>query len=62
VRVEDSAHTEHLSACGRLKRMGFVVYGDTASPIVPLMLYNPAKIPYAAHACVHVHVCVLTCA
>ena len=26
--------------------MGFVIYGDTASPIVPLMLYNPAKIPY----------------
>jgi len=27
--------------------MGFVIYGDDATPIIPLMLYNPAKIPYA---------------
>jgi len=26
--------------------MGFVIYGDDATPIIPLMLYNPAKIPY----------------
>ena len=29
---------------GRLKKLGFVIYGDTASPIVPLLVYNPAKI------------------
>lgn len=32
----------------RLKKMGFVIYGDDATPIIPLMLYNPAKIPYAS--------------
>ncbi|PYH97220.1 serine palmitoyltransferase [Aspergillus ellipticus CBS 707.79] len=28
-----------------LKRLGFIVYGHDDSPIVPLMLYNPAKMP-----------------
>lgn len=29
----------------RLRRMGFIVYGDHGSPVVPLLLFNPAKIP-----------------
>ncbi|CAG8662958.1 306_t:CDS:1, partial [Paraglomus occultum] len=28
-----------------LKRLGFILYGDRDSPILPLLLYNPAKIP-----------------
>ncbi|TPX51849.1 hypothetical protein SeMB42_g00814 [Synchytrium endobioticum] len=28
-----------------LKKLGFIVYGDTASPVIPLMLFHPAKIP-----------------
>lgn len=28
-----------------LRRLGFIVYGHDDSPIVPLMLYNPAKMP-----------------
>lgn len=28
----------------RLKQMGFIVYGHDASPVVPLLLYMPAKI------------------
>lgn len=28
----------------RLKEMGFIVYGNNASPVVPLLLYMPAKI------------------
>ncbi|KAJ9198289.1 hypothetical protein DTO021D3_3765 [Paecilomyces variotii] len=28
-----------------LKRLGFIVYGHDDSPIIPLMLYNPAKMP-----------------
>jgi len=28
-----------------LKKLGFAIVGDDASPIIPLMLYNPAKIP-----------------
>lgn len=32
-----------------LKRLGFIVYGHDDSPIVPLMLYNPAKMPAFSH-------------
>ncbi|KAI4197816.1 MAG: hypothetical protein LQ346_002914 [Caloplaca aetnensis] len=32
-----------------LKRLGFIVYGNDDSPIIPLMLYNPAKIPAFSH-------------
>ncbi|CAH3027403.1 unnamed protein product [Porites evermanni] len=28
----------------RLKKMGFIVYGHDASPVIPLLLYMPAKI------------------
>lgn len=33
-----------------LKRLGFIVYGHDDSPIVPLMLYNPAKMAAFSHA------------
>lgn len=29
----------------RLRQMGFIVYGDEGSPVIPLLLFNPAKIP-----------------
>ncbi|KAI8984289.1 pyridoxal phosphate-dependent transferase [Mycotypha africana] len=29
----------------RLREMGFIVYGDQGSPVIPLLLFNPAKIP-----------------
>lgn len=32
-----------------LKRLGFIVYGHDDSPIIPLMLYHPAKIPAFSH-------------
>ena len=32
-----------------LKRLGFIVYGHDDSPIVPIMLYHPAKIPAFSH-------------
>ena len=32
-----------------LKRLGFIVYGHDDSPIIPLLLYNPAKIPAFSH-------------
>ncbi|CDS05204.1 hypothetical protein LRAMOSA07733 [Lichtheimia ramosa] len=28
----------------RLREMGFIVYGDYGSPVIPLLLFNPAKI------------------
>jgi serine palmitoyltransferase len=32
-----------------LKRLGFIVYGHDDSPIVPVLLYHPAKIPAFSH-------------
>lgn len=32
-----------------LKRLGFIVYGHDDSPIIPLMLYNPAKMSAFSH-------------
>ncbi|KAI7856996.1 pyridoxal phosphate-dependent transferase [Circinella umbellata] len=29
----------------RLRQMGFIVYGDHGSPVIPLLLFNPAKMP-----------------
>jgi 7-keto-8-aminopelargonate synthetase-like enzyme len=28
----------------RLKKMGFIVYGDEGSPVIPMLIFNPAKI------------------
>lgn len=32
-----------------LKRLGFIVYGHDDSPIVPVLLFNPAKMPAFSH-------------
>ena len=32
-----------------LKRMGYIVYGHDDSPIIPVMLYNPGKMPAFSH-------------
>ncbi|KAF1990012.1 serine palmitoyltransferase [Aulographum hederae CBS 113979] len=32
-----------------LKRLGFIIFGHDDSPIIPLMLYNPAKMPAFSH-------------
>ncbi|TLS30713.1 hypothetical protein PpBr36_03574 [Pyricularia pennisetigena] len=32
-----------------LKRLGFIIYGHDDSPIIPLMLYHPAKMPAFSH-------------
>ncbi|CAB4392875.1 serine palmitoyltransferase component [Rhizophagus irregularis] len=34
-----------------LRRLGFIVYGDRDSPIIPLLLFNPAKIPAFSREC-----------
>jgi len=35
----------------RLLEMGFVVFGDEDSPVIPLMLYHPCKIPAFSREC-----------
>ncbi|CAG8509188.1 2099_t:CDS:2, partial [Diversispora eburnea] len=47
---EGQSRLEHLAFNARylstnLRRLGFIVYGDRDSPIIPLLLFNPAKIP-----------------
>lgn len=32
-----------------LKRLGFIVFGHDDSPIIPLLIYNPAKLPAFSH-------------
>ncbi|KAK9764890.1 serine palmitoyltransferase component [Basidiobolus ranarum] len=35
----------------RLREMGFIIYGDIDSPIIPLVLFNPANIPSFSREC-----------
>ena len=32
-----------------LKKLGFIIYGNDYSPIIPLLLFNPAKMPAFSH-------------
>jgi serine palmitoyltransferase len=36
-----------------LKRLGFIVYGHDDSPIIPVILYHPAKIPAFSRQMLH---------
>ncbi|XP_039133623.1 long chain base biosynthesis protein 2d-like [Dioscorea cayenensis subsp. rotundata] len=45
-----------------LHKMGFEVLGDEDSPVMPIMLYNPAKIPAFSRECLKQNVAVVTVA
>ncbi|KAJ3678238.1 hypothetical protein LUZ60_002041 [Juncus effusus] len=45
-----------------LQKMGFEVLGDNDSPVMPIMLYNPAKIPAFSRECLNQNVAVVTVA
>ncbi|KAK6267095.1 hypothetical protein QUC31_017932 [Theobroma cacao] len=45
-----------------LIKMGFEVLGDNDSPVMPIMLYNPAKIPAFSRECLKQNVAVVTVA
>lgn len=47
-RLERLAFNSRYLRLG-LKRLGFIVYGHDDSPIVPVLLYNPAKMPAFSH-------------
>jgi len=47
-RLERLAFNSRYLRLG-LKRLGFIVYGHDDSPIIPLLLYNPAKMPAFSH-------------
>ena len=47
-RVERLAFNSIYLRLG-LKKLGFIIYGHPASPIIPLLLYNPAKMPAFSH-------------
>jgi serine palmitoyltransferase len=42
-----------------LQKMGFEVLGDNDSPVMPIMLYNPAKIPAFSRECLRQKVAVV---
>ncbi|CAK9177459.1 unnamed protein product [Ilex paraguariensis] len=44
----------------QLQKMGFEVLGDNDSPVMPIMLYNPAKIPAFSRECLKRNVAVVT--
>ncbi|CAN4100589.1 unnamed protein product [Withania somnifera] len=43
-----------------LQKMGFEVLGDNDSPVMPIMLYNPAKLPAFSRECLKQNVAVVT--
>ncbi|CAA3017571.1 long chain base biosynthesis 2a [Olea europaea subsp. europaea] len=45
-----------------LKKMGFEVLGGNDSPVMPIMLYNPSKIPAFSRECLKRNVAVVTVA
>jgi serine palmitoyltransferase len=47
-RLERLAFNSRYLRLG-LKRLGYIVYGHDDSPIIPVMLYNPAKMPAFSH-------------
>ena len=52
-KIDQLKRNANLFRAG-LERMGCEVLGDQDSPIIPCMLYNPAKIP----VCMYVYICV----
>jgi len=50
-KVEHLKRNANLFRAG-LKRMGCEVLGDEDSPVIPVMLYNPAKIPAFSRECI----------
>ncbi|KAF7731987.1 serine palmitoyltransferase component [Apophysomyces ossiformis] len=42
-RIQQLADNSRYFAT-KLREMGFIVYGDEGSPVIPLLLFNPAKI------------------
>ncbi|EPY51378.1 serine palmitoyltransferase Lcb2 [Schizosaccharomyces cryophilus OY26] len=47
-RIERLAFNSRYIRLG-LKRLGFIIYGNDDSPVVPLLLYNPGKINAFSH-------------
>ncbi|KAJ2343450.1 serine palmitoyltransferase component, partial [Coemansia sp. RSA 2618] len=44
---------------GELKKLGFMTMGDAGSPVIPLLLFNPAKIPAFSRECLKRNVAVV---
>ncbi|PVU98804.1 hypothetical protein BB559_001266 [Furculomyces boomerangus] len=43
----------------KLREMGFLILGDQGSPVVPLLLFNPGKIPAFSHECLKRNIAVV---
>ncbi|KAJ2251592.1 serine palmitoyltransferase component, partial [Coemansia sp. RSA 1287] len=42
-----------------LRKLGFMILGDPGSPIVPLLLFNPAKMPAFSRECLKRNIAVV---
>jgi serine palmitoyltransferase len=42
-RIESLADNSRFFS-SELRKLGFIVYGDDGSPVIPLLLFNPAKV------------------
>ncbi|OLY80631.1 Serine palmitoyltransferase 2 [Smittium mucronatum] len=57
-RIETLARNSSFFING-LRKMGFMVLGDDGSPVVPLLLFNPGKIPAFSHECLKRNIAVV---
>ncbi|KAJ2708833.1 serine palmitoyltransferase component, partial [Coemansia spiralis] len=57
-RLDQLAINSHYFAQG-LKDLGFMTLGDLGSPVVPLLLFNPAKIPAFSRECLRRNIAVV---
>ncbi|XP_019186061.1 PREDICTED: long chain base biosynthesis protein 2a-like [Ipomoea nil] len=54
-RIRDNSNFFRLE----LQKMGFDVLGDQDSPVIPIMLYNPGKIPAVSRECLKQNIAVV---
>ncbi|PIA13349.1 PLP-dependent transferase [Coemansia reversa NRRL 1564] len=62
--LEGQQHLEQLAVnsrymARRLAEMGFMTMGDPGSPVIPLLLFNPAKIPAFSRECLKRNIAVV---
>nr|CAG8555132.1 4907_t:CDS:2 [Entrophospora candida] len=61
VRLERLAfNARYLSV--NLRRLGFIISGDIDSPIIPLLLFNPAKMPAFSRECLKRNIAIVVVA
>ncbi|KAM0673413.1 serine palmitoyltransferase component [Gurleya vavrai] len=50
-KLAKNLHENTVYIREKLMQLGYVIFGDTASPVVPLMIFNPGKIAVFSRMC-----------